>query len=202
MINHTVRRSRMKKTGKAIFMSSLSAVLFIFLINTSFAEDLQTDEMSGQNGTGISFNFIDVEIPTVIRFISKITGNNFVFDEKIKGKITIVAPTKLTIEESFTLFTSVLNLKGYTIIPAGTKTYTIIPSSQAKQSGEISTGEDMPINERFITRILTLEHINANEALKFLRPVVSKNGHLSVFGPRNLLLIVDSAINIEKISSC
>jgi len=37
--------------------------------------------------------------------------------------------------------------------------------------------------------------------LRFLRPVVSKDGHISAFGPRNLLLIVDSAVNIEKIMS-
>jgi len=32
-------------------------------------------------------------------------------------------------------------------------------------------------------------------------PIVSKNGHISAFGPSNLLLIVDSAVNIEKIIS-
>lgn len=159
----------------------------------SFAKDKKSDQK-------ISFNFVNVEIPTLIKFISKITGNNFIFDERIRGKITIIGPTKLSIDESFTLFTSILNLKGYTIIPAGTKTYKIIPSSEAKQTGEISTGEKMPVNERFITKLLIVEHIKAEDALGFLRPVVSRNGHISVFGPRNLLLIVDSAVNIEKIA--
>jgi general secretion pathway protein D len=148
----------------------------------------------------ISFNFVDVEIPTLIKFISEITGNNFIFDERIKGNVTAIAPTELSVEESFTLFTSILGLKGYTIIPSGKKTYKIMPSSLAKQSGEISTGETVPVNEGYITKLLPVNNIKVEEALEFLRPIVSKDGHVSAFGPSNMLLIVDSAINIEKIA--
>jgi len=77
--------------------------------------------MQAQLDSKITFNFVDVEIPAVIKFISKITGYNFIFDERIKGKVTIIAPTKLSIDESFTLFTSVLGPKGFTLIPAEKK---------------------------------------------------------------------------------
>ncbi|MBI4826892.1 MAG: hypothetical protein HY807_10820 [Nitrospirae bacterium] len=189
----------MKKRNNSFLISAFFTVLLILFSYTSFADDPEVVKAPGRYGSKIAFNFVDVDIPTIIKFISKITGDNFIFDETIRGKITIIAPTELTIEESFTLFTSVLNMKGFTIIPAGTKTYTIVPSIQATQSGEISSGDHMPVDERYITRILAIENINAEEALKFLRPIVSKNGHLAVFGPRNLLMIVDSALNIEKV---
>jgi general secretion pathway protein D len=159
------------------------------------------DGISDRSGSRIAFNFVDVEIPAVIKFISEITGNNFIFDERIKGKITILAPTKLTIEESFNLFTSVLGLKGFTIIPSGIKTYKIIPSSLAKQSGMITPGEALPVNEGYITKLIPVDDIEAEEALQFLRPIISRDGHISAFGPRNMLLVVDSAVNIEKIRS-
>lgn len=168
--------------------------MFSFLVPASFAESKKSEEK-------IAFNFIDVEIPTVIKFISEITGNNFIFDERVQGKITIIAPTKLTVEESFSLFTSVLELKGFTIVPSGTKAYKIIPSSMAKEFGEISRDEKLPVNEAFITRLMPIEHIKASEALPFLQPLVSRNGHISVFGPGNLMLIVDSAHNIDKVMS-
>ncbi|MBI4844413.1 MAG: hypothetical protein HY809_08845 [Nitrospirae bacterium] len=190
----------MKKRNKAKLAAALLTLILIFMSWPSFADDPDTAVETGRNDAKIAFNFVDVDMPTIIKFISKITGFNFIFDEKIKGTITIVAPTRLTVEESFTLFTSVLNMKGFTIMPAGSKTYTIIPSVNAKESGEIPGGQEMPVNDRFITKILTLQHIDANEALKFLRPVVSKEGLLSFFGPRNLLLIVDSASNVEKVS--
>ncbi|MEK6527277.1 MAG: secretin N-terminal domain-containing protein [Nitrospirota bacterium] len=182
------------KTFKIISAFCLFAIMFSFLVPASFAESRKSEEK-------IAFNFIDVEIPTVIKFISEITGNNFIFDERVQGKITIIAPTKLTVEESFSLFTSVLELKGFTIVPSGTKAYKIIPSSMAKEFGEISRDEKLPVNEAFITRLLPIEHIKASEALPFLQPLVSRNGHISVFGPGNLLLIVDSAHNIDKVMS-
>ena len=148
----------------------------------------------------IAFNFVDVEIQSVIKFISEITDNNFLYDERIKGKITIITPTKLSVDESFTLFTSVLSLKGFTIIPAGHRTYKIIPRSLAKQEGLIST-EETPINEAYITKLISTEHVKAEDTINFLRPVVSRDGHISAFGPGNLLLVADSALNIEKIMS-
>ncbi|GAB4539899.1 MAG: type II secretion system secretin GspD [Thermodesulfovibrionia bacterium] len=173
-------------------------IILLFLINASVAEDR---EVSVKRDSGITFNFIDVEMPALIKFVSEVTGYNFVFDEKVKGKVTIIAPTRLSIDESFNLFTSVLGLKGYTIIPSGNKTYKIVPSSLARQEGAIPTDGKAIVNEGYITKLIPLQYIDADEASKFLRPIVSNDGHISPFGPRNLLLIVDSAINIEKVIS-
>jgi general secretion pathway protein D len=182
------------KTFKIFCLISLLSLVVSFTPSLSFSEDKRT---SGN----IAFNFVDVEIPTVIKFISEISGTNFIFDERIKGKITIIAPAKLSIDESFALFTSVLNLKGYTIIQSGPKTYKVILSSQAKEEGKISTDENVPVNEAYITKLIPTQHIKADDAVQFLRSVVSKDGHISAFGPGNLLLVVDSAVNIEKIMS-
>ena len=183
------------KAIKTIYIAALLAIFFSAAIpSTSAAADKPKEQT-------VSFNFVDVEIPTLIKFISEMTGNNFIFDERIKGSVTIIAPTELSIEESFTLFTSILGIKGYTIIPSGKKTYKIMPSSLAKQSGEITTGETIPVNEGYITKLLTVNNIKVEESLEFLRPIVSKDGHISAFGPSNMLLIVDSAVNIEKIAS-
>jgi general secretion pathway protein D len=182
------------KTFKIFCLISLLSLVVSFTPSISYSEDKRA---SGN----IAFNFVDVEIPTVIKFISEISGINFIFDERIKGKITIIAPAKLSIDDSFSLFTSVLNLKGYTIIESGPKTYKVILSSQAKEEGKISTDEKVPVNEAYITKLIPTRHIKADDATQFLRSVVSKDGHISAFGPGNLLLVVDSAVNIEKINS-
>ncbi|MBI5675479.1 MAG: hypothetical protein HZC48_06615 [Nitrospirae bacterium] len=183
---------------KAIKIICIATLLVIFFSAAIPSTSLGAEKTKEQT---VSFNFVDVEIPTLIKFISEMTGNNFIFDERIKGNVTIIAPTELSVEESFTLFTSILGIKGYTIIPSGKKTYKIMPSSLAKQSGEITTGETIPVNEGYITKLLTVNNIKVEESLEFLRPIVSKDGHISAFGPGNMLLIVDSAVNIEKIAS-
>ncbi len=176
-------------------------VCLMIIVSLAFITILPARDNRPAAGSEIAFNFVDVEIPTVIKFISEITGYNFIFDERIRGKITIIAPTKISIDESFSLFTSILSLKGYTIIETGFLTYKIIPSSLAKQQGKISTDEIIPVNEGYITKLIPTSHIEAEDALQFLRPIVSRDGHISSFGPRNLLLIVDSAVNISKVMS-
>ncbi len=178
------------------FKTFLIFCLVMFIVSISFSISPAKTHEDDQK---ITFNFIDVEIPTIIKFISDITGKNFIFDEKVKGKITIIAPTKLTVEESFSLFTSILELKGFTIVQSGTKAYKIIPSTLARQSSKTSTGKETYIDESYITRLMPVKYIKASEALKFLQPVVSRSGHISAFGPGNLLLVVDSALNIRKL---
>src|SRR4030042_2530533 len=126
----------------------------------------------------VSFNFVEVELPTVTKFISEITGKNFVFDERVKGKITIIAPSKLSVEDAFDLFTAVLELKGFTVIPSGVDAYKIIPAAEAKQRGMRIAIERLPVNESYIARLISLRYISSDDALKFLQPVVSKDGHI------------------------
>lgn len=149
----------------------------------------------------VTFDFVDVDLATVTKFVSEITGKNFIFDERVKGSITIIAPTKLSADDAFTLFTSVLDLKGLTVVPSGTNAYKIIPAVEARQSGIELSVEAPPVNETYIARLIQIEHISSEDAVRFLQPVVSKDGHISSFEPGNLMLAVDSGINMAKILS-
>ncbi len=165
----------------------------ILFLSPSFAETKKSDK--------VTFNFVDVDLPTITKFISDITKKNFIFDERVKGKITIIAPSKLSIDEAYNLFTSVLELKGFTVVPSGVDAYKIIPSSEAKQRGIAIAKDKQPVNESYIARLIPLKNISSDDALKFLQPIVSRDGYVSAFGPGNLLLVIDSGLNMEKILS-
>ena len=145
-------------------------------------------------------NFNEVELSTMVKFMSELTGRNFVLDERVKGKISIFSPGKLSADEAFALFTSVLELKGFTVIPTG-KIQKIVPLSQAKQSGVRLVGKETRLTtDAVVARVFKLDYIPANEALQFLQPTISKDGHIGSFGPSNMLLVVDAAANVQKIA--
>jgi general secretion pathway protein D len=149
---------------------------------------------------GVVLNFSEVDISTMVKFISDLTGKNFVMDDRVKGKISVFSPAKISIDEAFNVFTSVLELKGFTVVQAG-KVYKIIPINAARQSGMkiLSDKERGPVNETYVAQVITLERISAQDAVTFLQPVVAKDGYISAFGPANMVLVVDSALNIQKI---
>jgi len=150
---------------------------------------------------GVVMNFSDVDISTMVKFISELTGKNFVLDERVKGKISIFSPSKLTVDEAFSLFTSVLELKGFTLVQSG-KVYKIVPLTSAKQSGMrlIEGNERTPVSDAYLARVFPLAQITSQDALVFLQPLISKDGHIASFGPGNMLLVVDAASNIQKIA--
>lgn len=149
---------------------------------------------------GVVLNFNEVDISTMVKFISDLTGRNFILDDRVKGKISVYSPSRLTTEEAYNVFTSVMELKGFTVVQSG-KVAKIVPSSSAKQSGFklLQQSEQPPVNENYVAQVIKLEYITAQEALSFLQPMVSKDGHLSAFGPGNLLLMVDSSLNVRKL---
>jgi general secretion pathway protein D len=151
---------------------------------------------------GVVLNFTDVDISTMVKFISDLTGKNFIMDDRVKGKISVFSPAKLSNEEAYNVFTSVLELKGFTVVSAG-KVLKIVPSASAKQYGMkvIPDGERTVVNDTYQARVIPLAHVAPQDAVTFLQPLVSKDGQISAFGAANMILVVDSAFNMPKILS-
>src|SRR5512134_286146 len=67
----------------------------------------------------LSMDFTDVELPVLIKFISEQTRKNFIFDERVQGKITIISPRRITVDEAYNVFLSVLQVKGFATVEQG-----------------------------------------------------------------------------------
>ncbi len=170
--------------------TSLAAIMLLLLLYSQ----LSTQAWAAKK---ITLDFVDVELATFTKFVSDTTGRNFVFDDRLKGKVTVITPTGLSKEETFKLFTSVLNLKGFTLQPVGGNVYKIIPVSEARQIGlPVMTTQ---ANENYMIRLIPLQYISAPEAVRFLSPVVSRDGYIASFDQGNYLLVIDSALNIDKL---
>ncbi len=178
----------------------LVVVLVVVLLGCALAGVKKVSAQEGSLEQGeININFVDVDISTLIKFISDVTGKNFVYDEKVRGKVTVLAPTKLSIDETFSLFTSILEIKGYTLISTETA-YKIIPAAMAKQAGtDIVEVSEKRLDELYIIRLIPLHFVSTKDTISFLRPLISRNGYIAAFDPRNALLVVDTALNIDKI---
>ena len=174
-------------------------LLMIFLICVL---TMSADTMAAFNvDSKVTFNFVDVDLPVITKFVSEITHKNFILDERVKGKITIIAPTKLSVSDTFNLFTAVLEMKGFTVVPTSMDAYSIIPTSEAKQKGLKFDKEKKPVNASYAAQLISLKYISAAEVMKLVQPIISKDGYISAFGPGNLLLVIDSGVNISNVMS-
>jgi general secretion pathway protein D len=149
----------------------------------------------------ITLDFQDVDLRVFIKFIGEITGKNFLVSEQVRGKVTIVSPKKITVEEAYKIFESILEMNGFTAVhgPDATK---IIPSGAARQAAiEIHYGKEAAAvkpDDRMITQVIPLEHASAEEIRALFTPFVSKDGALAAYKPTNFLLITERASNVRR----
>jgi general secretion pathway protein D len=164
---------------------------------------LELPERKGRpSGSLITMNFDNADIRTVIKFISEITEKNFIVDDNVKGTVTVISPGKITIDEAYRVFESILEVKGFTAVPAG-KVIKIVPSSEAKAKDILTNIGKTPLPEktedRVITQIVPLEYANAQELKGILQPLMSKGSNIVAYTDRNTLIITDYASNIDKL---
>ncbi len=155
---------------------------------------------SAVKDNGVSLDFTDIELADLIKTVSDLTGRNFVYDDTIKGKVTVITPERMSRDEAYQLFLTVLSIKGYTVIPSG-KVHKIIRESTAKETNlPLLTNGSLVSGEQFITRMVRLQHINAEAmAERILVPLMPKTGNVVAYAPANTLIITDSAANIERL---
>ena len=152
----------------------------------------------GKKGV-IHLDFTDVEIREVVKAISQITGKNFVMDDRVRGKITIISPEPVSIDEAYQAFVSALEVKNFTTVTEG-KVTKIIPLREAKSSPIPSDpSAAIPFGASFITRLIPIRYISANEIALSLKSLVSSNGSITAYGPTNSLIVTDSASNIRRL---
>jgi general secretion pathway protein D len=143
-------------------------------------------------------DFTDVELPVLIKFMSEQTKKNFIFDERVQGKITIISPRRVTLDEAYEVFLSVLQAKGFTTVTQG-NTIKIVSAREARQDTiHTGVGKDTGAAE-FITRLVPLQNLESAEVLPLVTPLVSKDGMVSAFASSNTLLLIDSRANIDRI---
>ena len=144
-----------------------------------------------------NFDFPNAEISTIISSISELTGKNFIIDPAVRGKITIMAPTKITVAEAYQAFLSALAINGLAVVPSG-KFLKIKPARQAQADSEIYSGSYTPNMDQMITRVIQLKYIQAKDVNQFLKPLSSREANFLAYEPTNTVIISDYGSNITR----
>jgi len=102
---------------RRVALLCLLAVLSGFLVPPTLRAE------SGGGSTGrVSLDFNDVELSVFVRFISELTGKNFVLDDVVKkagGKISVYSPTKVTQDQAYSMFVAALEVSRLAVITKG-----------------------------------------------------------------------------------
>ena len=150
-----------------------------------------------------SFDFNNVDVMTLVKQISRLTGKRFIIDEKLAGKkgITIVAPTSISVQEAYDVFLSVLDSNGLAVVKSGPM-LKITEKKDASSGITIYKNDYFPKNDEYITKLIKLENVNAQDLERDLTGrtgLVGQTVKLKALGDTNTLVVTGTGSQISDL---
>ena len=161
--------------------------------------DFKVKEISNRNhrttewtGEPFSFDFKDIDIKDLFRFIADISGLNVILDPAVRGTVTLKL-TEVPWDQALDLITRNQGL-GYTVEG---NVIRIAPYSKIEQE-EIArrrVEEERSLNAPLVTKMIRLSYAKATEMERILKPFLTKKGSIIVDPRTNTLIITDIETN-------
>ena len=196
----------MKVDFKLILIPLVAALAIIvsvhpFWVAGGMAQEVKaTPEGPEISDQFVSIDFNNVDINVFIKFMSELTGTNFVVDQRVKGKVTIISPSKISLKEAYKVFESVLEVHGYTTVQSG-EIVKIVPSPDAR-SKSIETRlreEASEPEDKVVTQLIPLKYANPVDIKRLFTPMISKSSVILAYQPTNMMIITDVYSNIRRL---
>ena len=149
----------------------------------------------------VTLNLKDADINALVESMSVLTGKNFIVDPRVKGRVTIVSSKAMDEKELYEVFLAVLGVHGFAAVPSG-NVIKIVPAAGAKQESIPTVDRQRGVEpDQIVTRIIQVQNVSAAQIVPILRPLIPPQGHLAAYTPTNVLIISDSAANVERVAA-
>jgi general secretion pathway protein D len=187
---------------KPIKWSTYLLLLCLLLTPSVVLPVLAADDSPGAPASErlVTLNLNDVDINVFIQFVSELTGKNFIVDPRVRGNVTVLAPTRIPVSDMYRIFESVLQIHGFSAVTAGPMVK-VVPSAEARTMN-IDTGpmpEQKTSGDELVTRIIPLSHADADELKRLFTPLVSRNAVIGAVADANQLIVTDTAGSIRRL---
>jgi general secretion pathway protein D len=145
-----------------------------------------------------TLNVRDADIRAFVQDAARVTGQTFIVDGRVTGKVSVVTDRPLSRSDYFEVFLSTLRANGLVAIPIRGGGYRIQPADGAATQ-PTRVGSRAATSSQFVTEVFRLRSIDATTAVETLRPLVSREGSITANRNANSLVVADFADNIRRI---
>ncbi len=157
---------------------------------------------SGPSLKEISINFNNVSMIEYIRFVSRISNKNFIFDdEDLQFNVTIVSEEPITVENLMAALLQELRIRDLLLIEQGNSVIIHRNPRVRAPSRVVADGTGPTSFEtEIVTRVFRLNTLDPVKASEIIKPLLSEDALVEVLRDSNNLIITDLVTNINKIA--
>jgi type III secretion protein C len=156
-----------------------------------------------KNKDTYTINFNNVAITEYIRFTSKITNLNFIFnDDELKFNVTIVSEEPVTPSNIVSILIQILRINGLVVLEQDgnlliTRVRNVSQLATVVSSDLPETGSRSPL----VTRVFRIKNANLDTVASVIKPMLSDSALLEVSAETKQLIVTDITTNVDKIST-
>ncbi|HEX4839116.1 MAG TPA: secretin N-terminal domain-containing protein, partial [Rhabdochlamydiaceae bacterium] len=150
-----------------------------------------------------TINFSNISIIEYIKFASKITNLNFVFnDNELQFNVTVVSEEPVTPRNIMSILIQVLRINGLIVLEQDNN----LLITKVRNVSQLATvvASDLPAinsNAPLVTRVFRIKNANLTTVASIIKPMMSDSALLEVSSETKQLIITDITTNVDKISS-
>jgi general secretion pathway protein D len=146
----------------------------------------------GAPDPGIVLQYRDAEIAKVVRDVAKATGERFLFDDQLRGHLTLIAPDRLSRREALEMLHTALLVTGFAAVPSPGGPLKILPIDGVTASAPYDWHPLVDTTDAPITTLVRLETADAEDLASQLQPWIGKSALVEAFAPTNSLILAGS----------
>lgn len=141
----------------------------------------------------------DAELDDLVHWMMSVSCQKFLWDPAVRGgKVNVLWPETVSLDEAHALFHSALHTMGLTVEPAGAS-FRIVEIADADSRNLPVYGPDgrAPEGDRWVTQLVRVDSGNAGEIAKALEGLKGKQGSIAQVG--ETLVLTDSGSNVRRL---
>src|SRR4029077_17683858 len=173
-----------RRGEKHVKNTSLLAVLTGCVVFGSVAHGQNSETAASSVSTQAG-----VPVEQLVALAAKKTGKKFVLDPRVHADVVLIggAPADLTYPE----FLTVLDVYGFAAVDDG-KLVRIVPDAILRQQVTPTiTAKDTRPGSEYVTEIITVKNVSAQNLIPILRPMVNQDGHMAAYPGANAVILSD-----------
>lgn len=160
--------------------------------------------LGNQDEPKYTINFNHVPVVEVIRFVSKITKSNFVFEENDLGfSVTIVSEEPISVQNVMSALIQVLRVHDLRLLEQDGNLL-ITKSTTVNQVSTLilpNSPQSLHTQAPIVTRVFRVKNANPDSVASIIRPMVSGSSLIEVSAETRQIIVTDILTNIDKIAS-
>lgn len=152
----------------------------------------------GARSQSLTLSFVDTELPEVVRGIAKATGASFLFDDRLKGRVTLSVVNRVTPAEAIEILHAALLSQGFAAVPSPGGAWRILPAGEGKGAAPVRAGGLRDQRVAPVTTLVRLHNAVARDLVAALGQLAGSEVLVAAYEPSNSMILAGSETKLKR----